>query len=71
MHRPADVRLEDRPIDVIDPRSHAKTRRWVRLFPRAAALGAAQGRQDGILAALALIWYYEGPAGGRGLLLRA
>lgn len=56
-----------KPIEVIDPRTHAKMIRWVRIFqelrlwvPRKA------GKTEFIAAVALLVWYYEGLKGGEG-----
>lgn len=55
------------PAEIIDPRTHRKSRRWVRLFRELRLWVPRKAGKTEFLAALALlVWYYEGLIGGEG-----
>jgi phage terminase large subunit-like protein len=56
-----------RPSEVIDPRTHLKSIRWVRLFRELRLWVPRKAGKTEFLAALALmVWYWEGLKGGEG-----
>ena len=56
-----------RPIEVVDPRTQAKSIRWVRSFNELRLWVPRKAGKTEFLAALALmVWYYEGLKGGEG-----
>jgi len=56
-----------RPSEIIDPRTHQKTIKWVRLFRELRLWVPRKAGKTEFLAALALmVWYWEGLKGGEG-----
>lgn len=55
------------PIEIIDPQTHKKSQRWLRLFRELRLWVPRKAGKTEFLAALALmVWYYEGLIGGEG-----